>query len=185
MSEKETRNPPFGLEMPYAEALERFIGTDRQEALRAEGIDAPVDKKGGPKLLTWEKKLSTTDAQQQTTGGLVPYLRLTSGSLTQNNFQTWFRQTFFDNCAWQAGQFNNKPVEEAHIPYNVTVQGLHLGTVLFKATHDDTRQNSHNAPNTWLHWPSQMETLLQNNNFANCMIVLTRDDTGAFSMEIQ
>ncbi len=37
----------------------------------------------------------------------------------------------------------------------------------------------------WLHWPTQMETLLQNNNFADHLIVLTRDDTGAFSMEIQ
>ncbi|MDP3908598.1 hypothetical protein [Novosphingobium sp.] len=185
MSEKEARNPPFGLDMPYAEALERFIGTDRQEALGAEGIETPTNRKGMPNVLTWEKKLSTTDAQQQTSGGLVPYLRLTSGNLSSASFQTWFRQTFFANCTWQAGQFNNKPVEEAHVPFTVSVQGIQLGTVLFKATHDGTRQDSHNAPNTWLHWPPQMEAVLQNNNFANCPLVLTRDASGAFSMEIQ
>lgn len=186
MNEKrEKRNPPFGLEMSFAEAMERFIGTDRQEALRAEGIETPAGRKGGPKLLTWEKKLSTTDAQQQTTGGLVPYLRLTSGSLSKENFQTWFRQTFFDNCAWHAGQFNKKPVEEADVPFDVTVQGLQLGPVLFKVTHDDTREDSNNAPNTWLHWPDQMASILQGNNFTARPVVLTRDDTGAFSLEIQ
>ena len=81
MSEKETRNPPFGLDMPFAEALERFIGTDRQEALRAEGIESPADRRKDQPLLTWHKKLSTTDAQQPTSGSLVPYLRLTSGNI--------------------------------------------------------------------------------------------------------
>ena len=36
----ETRKPPFGLDMPFGEALERFIGTDRAEVLEAE--------RGGP-----------------------------------------------------------------------------------------------------------------------------------------
>ena len=185
MTEKETRNPPFGLDMPFAEALERFIGTDRNEALRAEGKHTSATRIRGPQLLTWQKKLSTTDAQQQTTGGLVPYLRLTSGNIPTNDFQTWFRQSLFGNVAWQAGQFHNKPVEEAYVPFNVTVQGLQLGTVLFRVTHDDTRQDSNNAPNTWLHWPDHMASILHNNNFTGCLVVIARDDAGSFSLEIQ
>lgn len=185
MKEKDTRNPLFGLGMPFAEALERFIGTDRQEALRAEGNEAPEPSRRGPQLLTWQKNLSKTDAQQETTGGLVPYLRLTSGSLTSEDFQSWFRQELFSNAAWGAGEFNKKPVEEAHIPFRVTVHGLNLGPILFKVTHDDTRQNSHNAPNTWLHWPDSMASLLQNNDFSGRPVVLTRDDSGAFALEIQ
>lgn len=180
-----TRNPPFGLDMPFAEALQRFIQTDRREALDAETTGAPPISTGGPTLLTWEKKLSTTDAQQQTTGGLVPYLRLTSGNIPTSDFQTWFRQSLFGGVAWQAGQFGGKPVEEAHIPFNVTVQGLNLGPVLFRVTHDDTRQDSNNAPNTWLHWPDQMTTILHNNNFTGNKVVLTRDPAGSFSLEIQ
>lgn len=185
MSGKETRNRLLGLDMPFDEALERFIGTDRDEALRAEGGQLPADNEEGPKMLTWQKNLSKTDAQQETTGGLVPYLRLTSGSIGANEFQTWFRQQFFDNAAWQAGQFNNKPVEEAHVPFRVSVVGVNLGTILFKVTHDDTRQDSNNAPNTWLHWPDQMAAVLHNNDFTGRPVVLTRDDAGAFSLEIQ
>ncbi|MEL7680345.1 hypothetical protein AAG602_04170 [Citromicrobium bathyomarinum] len=184
MTEKDKRNPPLGLDMPFDEALERFIGTDRQEALRAEGIETPAERKGPRKVLTWEKKLSKTDAQQETTGGLVPYLRLTSGNLGKADFQTWFRHTFFVNAAWQAGHFNKKPVEEAHVPFQVTAGGLNLGTVLFKVTHDDTRQESHNAPNTWLHWPDQMAAILQANDFTDHTVVLT-ENAGVYTMDIQ
>ena len=134
---------------------------------------------------SWWKKLSTTDAQQQTTGGLVPYLRLTSGSLATGNFQTWFRQSFFSCCSWHPGYFNNKPVEEASINLQVTVQGQSLGNIMFTVTHDSSRQYNHNAPNTWLHWPPQMAAILQGTSYAGCRIVLSRDSTNAFSLEIQ
>lgn len=178
-----TRNPPFRLDLPFDEALARFIQTDRNEALAAEAADGRSI--GRSSLLTWQKKLSTTDAQQPTTGGIVPYLRLTSGNISINDFQTWFRQTLFGSVAWQPGQFNSKPVEEAHVPFSVTIQGLHLGTVLFKVTHDSTRENSNNAPNTWLHWPDQMATILHSNNLTGHMVTITRDNAGAFSLVIQ
>lgn len=180
-----TRNPPFGLDMPFDEALARFIQTDRREALESESTGAPQISIGGPTLLTWHKKLSTTDAQQQTTGSLVPYLRLTSGNISASTWQDWIRHTLFGGVAWQAGQFHGKPVEEAHIPFNVTVQGVQLGQVLFRVTHDATRQDSNNAPNTWLHWPDQMASILQNNNFADHNVVITRDNSGSFALEIQ
>lgn len=185
MSDKQTRNGPFGLDMSFAEALERYIGTDREEALSAGKGQSPEGDQGEPEVLTWQKNLSTTDAQQPTSGSLVPYLRLTSGSLTTGGFQTWFRQTFFDNVPWKAGHFNKKPVEEAHVPFDVTIAGVSLGPVLFTVTHDDTRQDSHNAPNTWLHWPDKVASILENNNYSARPVILTRDDTGAFSLEIQ
>jgi len=180
-----TRNPPFGLDMPFDEALARFIQTDRDEALQAESGRTSATSIRGHSLPTWHKPLSTTDAQQPTTGSLVPYLRLTSGSIPVADFQTWFRQTLFGTAAWQPGQFNKKPVEEAHVPINVTVQGLKLGTMLFLVTHDNTRQGSNGAPNTWLHWPDQMSTILQGNNLAGHEVTITRDNAGVFSLEIQ
>lgn len=49
----------------------------------------------------------------------------------------------------------------------------------------DTREQSNNAPNTWLHWPDVVRTILTNNNFAGRPVVLTRDNAGLFSLEIQ
>lgn len=180
-----TRNPPFGLDMPFDEALARFIQTGRREASEAEKSGAAPILSRGPTLLTWEKKLSTTDAQQPTTGSLVPYLRLTSGNIPAADFQAWFRQNLFGGIAWQAAQFGGKPVEEAHVAFNVAVHGLQLGTILFRLTHDDTRQDSNNAPNTWLHWPDQMTSILHSNNFTGSLVTITRDNAGAFTLAIQ
>lgn len=136
-------------------------------------------------MVSWGKNLSTTDAQQQTTGGIVPYLRLTSGNLANGNFQTWFRQTFFNGCAWQAGSFNNKPVEEAQVFFDVTIQGQQLGSIPFIVTHDNSRQYNNNAPNTWLHWPNQMAAILQSTSYAGRPILLSRRNTNVFTLEIQ
>jgi hypothetical protein len=135
-------------------------------------------------MLSWSKVLSTTDAQQQTTGGIVPYLRLTSSGLSSGNFQTWFRQTFFNCCSWHPGSFNSKPVEEAIVSFQVIIQGQLLGNIAFTVTHDQSRQYNNNAPNTWLHWPSQMSSLLQATNYAGRQVVLTRDNQNVFTFEI-
>lgn len=181
----EKRNPPFGLDMPFEEALLRFSRVDPQELNPAAPARVQPIERMPPSVLTWQKNLSPTDAQQETSGGLVPYLRLTSGSLSSGDFQTWFRNEMFGAVPWQAGQFGKKPVEEAYVVFGVTVQGLNIGTVLFRVTHDDTRQNSNNAPNTWLHWPDQMTSILHNNDFSSRPVVLSRDDAGAFALEIQ
>lgn len=136
-------------------------------------------------MLNWSKVLSTTDAQQQTTGGIVPYLRLTSSGLVGGNFQTWFRQVFFDCCSWHPGSFNNKPVEEAIVPFQVTIQGQALGSIAFTVTHDQSRQYNNAAPNTWLHWPTQMSSILQSKDYSGCTIVLTRDNSNVFALDIQ
>jgi hypothetical protein len=181
----EKRNPPFGLDMPFDEALLRFSRVDPQDLNPAAPLRVQPSERTPPSVLTWQKNLSVTDAQQPTSGSIVPYLRLTSGSLATGDFQTWFRQQFFSNVAWQAGQLNQKAVEAAYVPFTVTVQGIALGTVLFQVSHDDTREQSNNAPNTWLHWPDSVRTILTNNNFAGRPVVLTRDNAGLFSLEIQ
>lgn len=134
---------------------------------------------------SWSKKLSTTDAQQQTTGGIVPYLRLTSGNLPRGSFQTWFRNVFFGNCSWSPSYFNNKPVQEAKVIFTVSIKGSSKGNIAFIVTHDDTRQDNHNAPNTWLHWPNQMATYLQATNLAGHRITLSRDNANAFNLDIR
>lgn len=135
-------------------------------------------------MTRWSKILSTTDAQQQTTGGIVPYLRLTSHGLRNGNFQTWFRQTFFNGCHWRPSLFNNKPVEEAIVPFQVIIQGQIVGNINFTVTHDQSRQYNNNAPNTWLHWPPQISILLQATNYSGHQIVLTRNNQNAFTLEI-
>ena len=50
MSERQTRIPPFGLDMAFTEALERYIGTNRKEALHAELGEPPASYEEGTKV---------------------------------------------------------------------------------------------------------------------------------------
>lgn len=182
MSE-DKRKPPFGIDMPFGEALERFIGTDRAEVLEAER-GGPVRKtKKRSKMATWHKKLSVTDAQQPTSGGIVPYLRLTKSSLTTQNFQTWFRTHFFASANWSTGTFGNEVVEQATIPFDVSINGTRVGQQDMLITHGPSRQASNNTPNTWLHWSPQLQTMLELNNMAGRTVTLT-ENNGAFSLDI-
>lgn len=175
------RERPLGLDMPFGEALERFIGVDRKE------LELPLrggGKQEGSQVLTWIKHLSQTDAQQETTGGLVPYLRLTKSSLEGEDFQTWFREKFFAGAAWAAGYYGKEPVEQVKVPIEVTVRDLKLGTDVMLVTHGENRKDKHNTPCTWLHWSPGMQEMLSLNDFTGKPARLTRDDNGVYHLDI-
>lgn len=176
------RNPPLALDLPFGEALERFIGVDRNELAFPPRERAAQQK--GPPVLTWIKHLSKTDAQAETSGGLVPYLRLTKSSLTKEDFQTWFRDTFFAGGAWVAGTFGKEQVERKTVPFEVTVRDLNFGTEAMLVTHGAARQDSHSTPNTWLHWSPNLQNLFSLNDFTGKPVRMTRDDNGVYHLDI-
>jgi hypothetical protein len=175
------RNPPFGLDMPFDEALERYAGVISSElAISQRSVPQPK----GSTVLTWVKKLSTTDAQQVTTGGKVPYLRLTKGTISQGDWHTWFRNTFFANAAWAAGTVKNEPVEQVTIPFEVTIKDVKLGPQAMTVTHQPERAESHSAPDTWIHWSVSLRDILEANDFTGRPVRLTRDDSGIYHLDI-
>lgn len=136
--------------------------------------------------ITWTKELSTTDAQQPTSGGLVPYLRLTKGDLEGEDFQSWFRNAFFAGANWSPGSFGRETdIEEAKVVVSVVINGVKLGDKPFTVTHGANRWEKHNTPNTWLHWPPAVQELLIENDLTGCPITLTRQPDGKFRMDIQ
>ena len=185
MSEKETRKPPFGLDMPFEEALERFGRTDPREAAAMEAAEAEPGEEKATDVLTWTKKLSKTDAQQETTGGLVPYLRLTKSSLTDEDFQTWFREEFFAGCAWVPGHYGKEAVETATVAVDVSVKDIAIGKEMLTVTHGENRKDKHNTPNTWVHWSPKLQQILELNDFTDQPVRLTREDSGLIRLDIQ
>lgn len=101
--------------------------------------------------MRWSKVMSTTDAQQPTTGRVVPYLRFIKGSNPQDN-QVWFRNTFFQAQSWKNGFFGNHPVEECSVSMDVSIAGVAKGMRKFTITHDANRMANNSTPNTWLHY---------------------------------
>lgn len=136
--------------------------------------------------LVWSKNLSTTDAQQPTSGGLVPYLRLTRSSLKDEDFQTWFRDAFFDGAAWKPDTFGRETdIESCQVDMSVSINGVKLGKRAFTITHGPNRQEKHNTPNTWLHWPPDLQVVLHENDTTGWPVTMTRHTNGSFSLDIQ
>ncbi len=113
-------------------------------------------------MARWWKTMSRTDAQQKTSGYVVPYLRLTQnrGSL---NPDTWFEQVLFQNVPWGPGFFGKNPVSTATATFAVHDGPLHLGSHNLVLTHDAKRPLNHQHPATWIHWGALQSHLAQNN----------------------
>jgi hypothetical protein len=134
--------------------------------------------------LRWEKVLSRSDAQVQTTGWPVPYIRLTRSNHPQDT-QTWFRHTFFAGVPWQPGHFGDHAVEEANVAFEVTLPGQATQTRQLMITHDDSRgQTGKSTPNTWVHWDDATRDELRATGYDGRRIVLERSNTGVFSLTI-
>ena len=146
-----------------------------------QSIQQPQEDKM-PHPYSWSKKLSRTDAQQKTSGGLVPYLRLTKGSLKGEDHQTWFRSDFFSGQSWHKATFGKEDIEQCKVAIEVTFSGIALGDMVFLVTHGADRWESHSAPNTWLHWPERLQSLLQKNDISARTARLSRDQNGTFSL---
>lgn len=159
---------------------------DRREAPtlltrnRSHGIDCGMNE------LKWTKTLSTTDAQQPTSGGLVPYLRLTKADLEDADFQTWFREEFFAAVNWKPGDVGREPdVEITFVKMMISIDGVKLGQKQFEISHGPHRHKRHNTPNTWLHWPEEIQGVLQLNDTSGWVVTLKRDVDGSYSLDIQ
>lgn len=186
MNDGKKRQSPLALDMDFGEAIRRFANVRPAELEREMGNTGKAKRKAASVELSWTKKLSQTDAQQPTSGGIVPYLRLTKSSLQGEDFQTWFREGFFAPASWKPGDVGRETdVEVADIDMMVSVNGVKLGKKLFQVSHGPHRHEKHNTPNTWLHWPPEIQDMLHENDMTGWPVTLTRTADGSFSVDIQ
>lgn len=133
--------------------------------------------------LSWSKRLSRTDAQRPTQGRIVPYLRFTKANNPQDN-QTWFRSVFFAGAAWVNGVFGRHPVETVNIDFRVSILGQNRGPRTMMVTHDDTRQDNNNTPNTYLHYDAATLADFHAQNLAGRTVTVAKTDAGVYSFTI-
>ena len=110
--------------------------------------------------MSWSKVMSVTDAQQPTSGRIVPYMRFTKSNNIQDN-QTWFRNTFFANQNWFNTTFGDHAVERCDVDIEVSIAGSYKGIRKMFITHDPTRMANNSTPNTWIHYDAATVADLQ------------------------
>ena len=135
--------------------------------------------------LSWSKRLTDSDAQQDTEGGKMPFLRFTKEG-TNHDHRTWFRDVFFADAEWTPSTSQRaRPIEEAKVDVRVVILGDDLGIRRMRLDHDPARAENHSAPTTHLHYDNKTRTVLESMNLTGRVVVVERADDGEYSLEVQ
>lgn len=186
MSEGKKRESPLALDMDFGEALRRFANVSSAELDKEMGTTGKPKRKAANVGLSWTKELSKTDAQQKTKGAFVEFLRLTQKGLSEGDFKTWFRTTMFGDCDWHPGKVGrDEDAEICHADIMYMINGVKLGTMVTTISHSAERYKNNSAPNTWLHWPDAIKSVLHENDTTGWPVTLTRTSDGSFNVDIQ
>ncbi len=139
---------------------------------------------GGHMALIWSKQLTDSDAQQDTEGSKMPFLRFTQGSITED-YKTWFRSVFFANIAWSpATSRNGHRIEKAQINIHVVILGQDKGIRTMSIDHDPARAANHSAPTTHLHYDNVTRRELESQNLSARSVVV-KNENGVYSLVVQ
>ena len=144
-----------------------------------------LHKKGEQRMaLKWRKTLTKSDAQQDTRGAKMPFLRFVKGSISGDH-TTWFRDEFFGDAVWtQATSKQGHQIEETKIKIHVTLAGDDMGERVVKVDHDPARAGNHSAPTTHLHYDNKTRQALESTDLSEHPVVVERDDFGKYHLTV-
>jgi HKD family nuclease len=132
----------------------------------------------------WCKYLRSSDAQQVAAGtNPTGKLRLSKARLPIDH-KTWFRNTFFENCAWREEDRNGVIYDVAEVSFGVIFLGQYLGEKTLRIDYSTHRiANQNNVP-TILAWGHDMMRVLRNEPCEGKWVVLERYTDGNFGLQI-
>ena len=192
--EAKTEPPPIKNEA--AVALGR-LGGKKGGAARAERL-TPVERtriakiaaaarwgrsSKGKAMHAWSKVLTKSDAQEETSGAKMPFLRFTK---EKNSFDhtTWFRDVFFKKAPWEHSDSERLNKEEAKIPVYVVILGNEKGERWMKLDHVPSRAKNNGAPTTHLHYDDDTKRELEMLELSGHTVEMTEAE-GRYRLEIK
>lgn len=135
--------------------------------------------------LKWRKRLTKSDAQQETRGAKMPFLRLTKGGISEDH-TTWFREEFFEDAGWKRDiSRDGHSIEVAQIKIHVVLVDNDLGERTMRIDHDPARAGNHKAPTTHLHYDAKTRQALEANDLSEHWVVVERGDSGKYSLTVR
>ncbi|MGH2941183.1 MAG: phospholipase D family protein [Solirubrobacteraceae bacterium] len=133
----------------------------------------------------WWKKMSPSDAHRKpATSHERNFVTLTQARRGIDH-KTWFRDDLFgDHVAWANEPMRSGNIKEvAVVPFDVYMDGDHLGTYNLTVDHAENRvANQNNAP-TYLNWSSLLPVILAT-DFRDWWLELSRLSDGTFRLQL-
>jgi len=136
-------------------------------------------------VATWTKVLPRGDAQQQKSPqtNITGNVRLTQAG-HDIQWTTWFRDTLFEPASWRTDQdVNGHDIERAVIPFQVTIDGVLLGTHELEVTHAPHRESRQKNHTTVLRWGPLSETM-RATDYTDWTLTLERMSDNSYRLDV-
>jgi hypothetical protein len=128
--------------------------------------------------------MSSTDAQHPPSGNSNPTGHLKLGKARNNiDHKTFFRYELFRDANWTGQNRSRGLLEEAIIPFKVTIEGKDLGLVNIKVDHADFRIAQQDNTPTWLHW-GRLSDYMEVTNYSGNWVIIERKSDGSYVLRI-
>lgn len=125
---------------------------------------------------SWQKVLTRSDAQVETEGSKMPFLRFTKGGKASHS---WFRDKLFGDAKWRSkGDF-----ELATIQITVIFLGKDLGKRTVELDYNPSRLENHAAPPMHLHYDNATLREFEATDASGKNVEVTNDN-GQYTMTI-
>lgn len=181
-----------GAPQPDIPALPRDEEDEDSALLLPPGLPAP--RSAGPVPATapaptvvasWDKEMRPADAQHPESPDTNPTGRLGLGQARHDiDHRTWFRTNLFGAATWAATtDRNGNPVEEAIIPFDVTIVSTSYGRVNLKLSHAPHRESTRGSVITILHW-GELAPVLRETDYTGHTVTLARMSDGSHRLDI-
>jgi hypothetical protein len=157
-----------------------LVKLPEQESVITESSDIlPAERR------RWSKILSASDAQRKGRGNQRGSVTLVQGDYRgQIDQSTYFRNELFSDVSWKnVVTLNGKPMERAFIPMRAEVDGVNLGLLTFKVTHEPQREADQNNYTTTLHL-DPLSAYFRDHEMTGRRLVITELSDGNYKLVI-
>lgn len=127
-------------------------------------------------MLTWQKTLTRSDAQQDTQGAKMPFLRLTKGGKEIDS--SWFKNVFFGSLPWSGAPDDC----EANVTMNVYIDGSYRGARTMILNYKEVRSRNHAAPCTHLLYDKDTVYDLEQLDLSGRLVTITQTQDHGFEL---
>lgn len=132
-------------------------------------------------MIIWKKKLTRSDAQQETQGAKMPFLRFTKANL-QVDHAIFFREEFFAQANWKK---NSNEAEKIQVTIDVKLPNYpDYATRTMTLDFDPNRARNHSAPTVHLLYDEQTRSELESENFFDYCVSVSSNN-GHYSLIVQ
>ena len=128
----------------------------------------------------WKKELTASEALRPKQGSPMPFIRCTQAG-SDIDQKTGFRNTLFAHVGWKKTE---EEKETVIAPFDVSIDGQHLGSQELKIDYDPARPLNNGAPSIHIHYNEEMKEILREKDMTGHSLTIENVNGGGLKLSI-